>query len=386
LSISTAESQKDNNQKLDFGKIDGMKYIDGNNYRRYNDPTEFSNLWSLLLENASFTESSYISMQVQGEDGEIKFKYWDSPFYGPDFMLIFSINGENHTIPFTYSSKFKEAGPFPISGDSRLIWDYRAKNPNKMKNRDLVSSIRLDDIGLEEMQFIKSKKINCPILIHAHEDKQAIAEAVRKSCNTILLSSGVNLQEILDIIEKIQNEEGLANKTLLLDSGSYEGPINIKAKNLIIEPKSYQDVTIKGNNAEYTVCLNNTTNVQLFGLNLIDSSTGIILNSSMNCIISDNTIDYLDGVETGIYIFNSSDNIIRDNAINPNGADDITIASNRSKNNNIYVKNDGIICEGKSYYYVSGRSFLIYDLTNKKWIQSNIQGKLKLNNTWWLCQ
>ena len=125
--------------------------------------------------------------------------------------------------------------------------------------------------------------------------------------HTMYMRTGDDLQDKIN--------ENPKNTTFILTKDyTYKGKLdinnNIENINIISEDET---AVLDGNGRKYTIKLYNTSYISITGVKVCNSEYGIFINRSQYCEIKGNTIQ--DFKSSGLYILNSSDNIICDNII-----------------------------------------------------------------------
>ena len=134
-----------------------------------------------------------------------------------------------------------------------------------------------------------------------------------------------------------------ANKLLLLEDGKYTDEIIIKVKNLEIRSQNKSGAVFDTRGANFSVVLDNTSDVFVEGINLTDCCGGFIVYNSTNCTITNNSITSTK--KPGIFIDSSSSNVITNNILRfkSNGIDQGIYLNNLSKYN--IIDNNSIITD-----------------------------------------
>jgi len=162
-----------------------------------------------------------------------------------------------------------------------------------------------------------------------------------------------------------------SNKTIYLKKGEYNSiRIGDNVHNLTIRSLDKWNSILNGNNEDYVLELDNTSNISIIGLVFINGVDGLSIKQSKNCIIDDNLI--LDFKDDGIYLYESIDNTLSKNKISSNyGQNNCGIWLDKSGRNKI-IEN-----------VINVQSYMI-DLHNSSCdnliINSN-NGKIRENNT-----
>lgn len=155
----------------------------------------------------------------------------------------------------------------------------------------------------------------------------------------ILERQTLNITDDMDLNDIISKSE---NKILLLNDGEYSDEIIIRVKNLKIASKNRYGAIFDNRGANYSIVLDNTSDVSVEGLNLTDCSGGFIIYNSTDCIIKNNSI--LSKKKPGIFIDSSSSNIIANNILRFNSSDkDQGIRLNNSRYN--IIDNNSILTD-----------------------------------------
>ncbi len=163
-----------------------------------------------------------------------------------------------------------------------------------------------------------------------------------KKCN-ISEREIIDAYDYMDLNDLINRSE---NKVLLLNDGNYTDEIIIRAKNIKIIPKNISGVTFDPRGSDYCIVIDNTSDVFIEGLNIIDCSGGFIIYNSKDCTISNNTIE--SNTKPAIFLDLSSFNVIKNNIIKPSiGCEGQAIRLNNSKSNNI--SNNSILVNGYAF-------------------------------------
>lgn len=316
-------------------------------------------------------------------EGDVSFYFNGSGQYLNFYKLFVIIDGTSYGDPYDLDGLvWTERIPIKnerTSVELRIVQDGRSELP--------FPDIYIHDIKLRNANIVRPSQ--CPIRITDNTNSEEINKSLKNHCNTIQLAGGVNLQKLVNIIEDLQ-KIGFANEvTLLLEGAYYEGNLDIHAKNLTIKSISIQKPVIDGNNGDGNIFLNNTSNIKLYNLNLINSEEGLCLRNSKNCVVSDNNLHFLNEKEAGIYLCGgSNNNTIKNNLIFTPNVKSLSIASNKSIDNTIYIKNNGMsmIEEDGTFYCISDYSFSKYDEVARTCSTEKIKCELKKNNNWWVCQ
>ena len=119
--------------------------------------------------------------------------------------------------------------------------------------------------------------------------------------NIIYVHPGDPLQTIVNTF---------TNKILCLEAGVYKGPIYIGANvnNLTIKSMSKWGAILDGGNADYTIKLDNTSNICVKDIIILNGTYGLSVKNCNECTIEHSKIRLFR--EDGIHMYNSSGNTI----------------------------------------------------------------------------
>jgi len=159
-----------------------------------------------------------------------------------------------------------------------------------------------------------------------------------------------------------------SNKILYLQSGLYGGPegpnypieINSNVSNVTIMPEDANKggVELDCGSSHYGFGINDTSKITIKNLNISMCSLGIIIKLSENCKISNNNISFSSTFSngSGIYLDNSSDNIIRNNHIDYAGPGDQNISGFALyySNKNKILNNHVLLPREKFVFFIEG--------------------------------
>jgi parallel beta-helix repeat protein len=101
----------------------------------------------------------------------------------------------------------------------------------------------------------------------------------------VYLNPDANLSEVIARSE---------NKTLCLEDGTYAGGIVINKKNIKIKSRNRLGARIVSNRPDYSIVLDNTSDVDIEGLDISGSDSGVILFNSTYCDIENCSISFSD--------------------------------------------------------------------------------------------
>lgn len=196
----------------------------------------------------------------------------------------------------------------------------------------------------------------------------------------------INVYDNMSLNELINSSE---NKILLLNDGNYTDEIIIRVKNIKLISKNLSGAVFHVRHADYSIVIDNTSEVVIYGLNFTDCKGGLIIYNSTNCAIVNNTINSM--MKPGIYMDLSSSNLIRNNIFKFSTEDeDQAIRLNNSKDN--IIENNSIITDDylflvdllstnntftHDFNKFSGKVFNFDDKTNCT-MNCNLSGRHKL--------
>ena len=193
------------------------------------------------------------------------------------------------------------------------------------------------------------------------------AECIVSEREILNVTDSMNLQDIIDKSE---------NKILNLKDGNYTDSILIKVKNIKIISENKSGAIFDTRGSDFSIVLDNTSDVWIEGLNLSDCSGGFIIYNSTNCTIDGNSITSRQ--KPGIYIDCSTGNTIKDNLLMFESNDkDQGIFLNNSKLN--LIENNSIFAE--DYVFIidstSKSNTIKHNFSNKRGYIFNIDDKTK---------
>lgn len=149
-----------------------------------------------------------------------------------------------------------------------------------------------------------------------------------------------------DLQDKI-NENPRNTTFILTKDYKYTGKLEINNKIENINIISEDETSIlDGNGSDYIIKIHNTSYISIEGVKLCNSKYGIFINQSQYCEIKENTIQ--DFNAAGLYILNSSNNIIYDNIIKSDG--DKIYGVWLYGSNKMLIKNNIVDVNWYSYY------------------------------------
>ncbi len=112
-------------------------------------------------------------------------------------------------------------------------------------------------------------------------------------------------------------DKALPGDTIFIEPGEFNESILINKENLTIKSSSGNpdNTIIKGINAESYVFEITAIGVNISGFSITEGRCGVFLNRVDNCTVNDNKISNL---EAGIYLFESSNNLLSNNMVYSN--------------------------------------------------------------------
>jgi parallel beta-helix repeat protein len=119
-----------------------------------------------------------------------------------------------------------------------------------------------------------------------------------------------NVTEDENLNEMIKTSE---NKILLLENGTYNDSLVINEKNIKIKSKKNLGAVLNARGNNTGILIDNTNGVSIEDIKLEDCKCGIIIYNSNDCAIKGN--DIINKNKPGIFVDNSSDNMILNNTI-----------------------------------------------------------------------
>ncbi len=95
-----------------------------------------------------------------------------------------------------------------------------------------------------------------------------------------------------------------------MQGSEYEGPIDIRIKNITIRSPNGANINGRGN--RYNIGIDNTSGINIYGVNLYNSHEGIHIQYSHHCNIYPEKIEFIpgNGRSYGVYLENSWNNSI----------------------------------------------------------------------------
>lgn len=195
------------------------------------------------------------------------------------------------------------------------------------------------------------------------------AECIVSEREIVNVTDDMNLQDIIDRSE---------NKILNLKDGNYTDCLLINAKNIKIISENKSGAIFDTRGSEFSIVIDNTSDVWIEGLNLSDCSGGFIIYNSTNCTIDGNRITSRQ--KPGIYIDCSTGNIIKNNILMFESSDkDQGVFLNNSKLN--LMENNSIFAE--DYVFIidstSKSNTIKHNFSNMRGYIFNIDDKTRCN-------
>lgn len=184
---------------------------------------------------------------------------------------------------------------------NNLRYDWSVIGANYSLNSPIGNSISLNDYECKPIKIIGNVTVPSGTKSNYYH---IISVEPCDNQDVVVVKPGSNLSELISRSE---------NKTLCLENGDYRGGFIINVKNLKIKAKNIKGARIISEKPDYNIVIDNTSNVDIEGIDLLESPCGIILFNSTYCDIKNNTIAI--SSKAGIHIELSSYNNITGNNI-----------------------------------------------------------------------
>jgi hypothetical protein len=300
-------------------KSDTLKFSEMVNYN-YVSSKECSGhgTSSLMLGPIKGKVSSSIKALVCSGPGTIDFK-WSKQSTSSN--LDFFVDGQK--VGFCDDSrtdKMQPWGPYPLdSNKHELVWSYRFGNPT---DSDIVSSKAfIDDIHMMGLQICGEKSLGPSI--GPNDNFEEIYSKLNNSINITYITQGSNLQMVFDAAKAVEKNQLYFAKTFILNGDYFEGNLTIRVNNICIMPETktilnQEKVKLDGKWHRFNILLENTTNVSIIGLDLVNNLCSIQLENCVGCKIQGNDIMVSNNVQecpVGLLLYNSSQCEITNNFI-----------------------------------------------------------------------
>ena len=159
----------------------------------------------------------------------------------------------------------------------------------------------------------------------------------------------VNVTDDMDLSGIIGGSE---NKIFCLTDGNYTDGLVISGRNIMIISKNRFGAVFDTRGADYSIVIDNTSDVYIEGINITDCDGGFIIYNSTNCTLANNSIT--SKMKPGIFIDSSSSNLIKDNILLFNSLDDDqgirfnNSSDNIISNNTIFTDDYSFLIDNKS--------------------------------------
>lgn len=301
---------------------------------------------------------------------------------------------ENITVGTIYDSEFVN-----MAKDIKSYMDSHGTAPDKVSNSGLGSSMRY-----ESLIYMFSKVLISYNATEHPPDRVSIIPWLALSNPNGTFN--FRTQKVFNSMQAaINDSETINGDTIWLEKSTYSENIVINKK-VIIRPVSgfdvtiqalnpnlpvftinslgsdttIRDISIKGSTGNAGIYINHCTNMNILGNNITGNSNGLYLYNSTDNLISGNKI--LNNLVNGVSINIGSDNEISGNELNSNGSEGIDIQNSNENaiySNNIANNRDGIYLNSSStkVHYnriVKNSRYGLYNQGN---------GTVDATNNWW---